>query len=408
MMGLVRIATLVVISVNVAQAQSETSCNINDYKSLVTCAEKKSAEIKLSEQKITSTSKLEDASRQWDNPELELESVSKGSDISEKSATLLFSIPLGGKRSARIDEARAEHRKSLVENQFQVQSSKLSLSLAFYRLSHLSKEIKIAQESVDTFNKIVKQYQSRKALSPEQDVSLEVFKMALSDHQFNLNKLRSESEKIILDLNAITGIEKDVILKHLPTAKSNWIKVGNTESIFNSPQVQLAQAEVELSKSQSERAKADAWPELKIGPTLKETKTEGESEKLAGVSLSMPLPVLSINGGNKDYAREKVRESELSLELSKQKQAAVRKQLIEKYNSTVSILKSVIDSKSIASKHAKIEQQFFKGVVQSSLIIEAHRQLFDLESRRNEAELEALDSLGQLLIIDNKFNEVIL
>jgi len=408
MKGLMGVATLVAISFNFAQAQIENVCSINDYKSLVACAEKKSAEIKLSEQKITSTSKLEDAARQWDNPDLDLESVSKDSDVSEKSATLLFKVPLGGKRSARIDEAKAEHRKSVIENQLQIQSSRLALTLAFYRLSHLTKEIKIEQESVDTFNKIVKQYQGRKALSPDQDVSLEVFKMALSDHQFNLNKLRSESEKIILELKAVTGIDKDVILKHLPPAKSNWQKVESEENVLNSPQVQVAQAEVELSKSQNDRAKADTWPDLKIGPTIQESKSGNETEKLAGVSLSMPLPILSFNGGNRDYTKEKMRESQMSLELTKQKLNAYRKQLTEKYNSTVLILKSVIDSKTIASKHVKIEQQFFKGVVNSSLIIEAHRQLFDLESRRNEAELEALESLGQLLIIDNKFNEVVL
>lgn len=408
MMGLLGIATIVVISVNVAQAQNEAMCNVNDYKSLVTCAEKKSAEIKFSEQKITSSSKLEGAARQWENPELDLESVSKGSDLSERSATLLFNIPLGGKRSAKIDEAKAEYNRTVIESQYQVQASRLSLTLAFYRLSHLTKEIKIAQESVDTFNKIVKQYQSRKALSPEQDVSLEIFKMALSDHQFNLNKLKSESEKIVLELNAVTGISKETIIKYLPPAKLNWQKIGHEENGLNSPQVQLAKAELDLTKTQSERAKAESWPDLKIGPTIKESKSGSETENLAGVSLSLPLPVLSMNGGNREYAKEKVRESEMSLELAKQKHVAFRKQLVEKYSSTVSILKSVIDSKSIAIKHTRIEQQFFKGVVQSSLIIEAHRQLFDLESRRNEAELEALDSLGQLLIIDNKFNEVIL
>jgi hypothetical protein len=46
--------------------------------------------------------------------------------------------------------------------------------------------------------------------------------------------------------------------------------------------------------------------------------------------------------------------------------------------------------------------------VPSSLIIEAHRQLYDLESKRNESERIAVESLGQILIIDNKFSEVIL
>lgn len=408
MKGLVYFAIVLVANMEFAQAQNESVCAINDYQSLLSCAVKKSSDIKLSEQRIKSTGSLQEAAAQWENPELDLQSVSKGSEVSEKSATLFLNIPIGGKRAARQDEARAEHKKSVIQNQFDIQSTRLSLSLSFYRLAHLQKEIKIEQESVDTFSKIVKQFQDRKALSPEQDVSLSVFKMALADHQFNLVKLKSESEKIFQDLQASVELEKTVILKYLPKTKTHWTKLDGKSEIHSSPQIQAAQAEVELSQSQNEKAKADAWPDLKIGPTFIENKSGNETEKLAGLSLSMPLPVFSVNGGQKEYTKQRMVESQMSLELTKKKLTAVRTQLSEKYNNTVSVLKSAIDSKAVSEKHERIEHQFFKGVVPSSLIIEAHRQLYDLESRRNEAELEALEALGQVLIIDNKFNEVVL
>jgi len=408
MKGLVYIAiALIAVSEN-ARAQNESTCAINDYQTLLTCAEKKSSDIKLSEQRIKSSSKLEDAAGQWDNPEIDLESVSKGSEITEKSATLYLNIPIGGKRSARKNEARAEHQKSLIENQFAIQSTRLTLSLSLYRLAHLQKEIRIEQESVDTFSKIIRQYQGRKALSPEQDVSLSVFKMALSDHQFNLVKLKSESEKILKELEASTDLDKQTILKYLPKPKTQWLKVSDQSEVAEAPQIKAAQAEVEISRSQNDKAKADAWPDLKVGPTVIENKVGNETEKLTGLSLSMPLPVFSLNGGQKDYTKQRIIESEMSLDLTKRKMKAMRSQLTEKYNNTVGALKSAIDLKTISEKHERIENQFFKGVVPSSLIIEAHRQLYDLESRRNEAEMEALDALGQILIIDNKFNEVIL
>jgi hypothetical protein len=71
-------------------------------------------------------------------------------------------------------------------------------------------------------------------------------------------------------------------------------------------------------------------------------------------------------------------------------------------------LKNSISLSIVNEKHEQLEKQFFKGLVPSSLVIEAHRQLFDLEERRNSSELEALESLGRILILDNKFNEVIL
>lgn len=408
MKGLVYIAILIVAIIEPSQAQSEIACDINDYQSLVKCAEKRSSDIKISEQRINSSSKLEEAARQWDNPELELEALRKDSDSSEKTATLMFNIPIGGKRSAKISEAQAEHKKSLADNQLQIQSTKLSLALSFYRLSHLVKETKIEQESVDTFTKIVRQYQGRKALSPEQDVSLSVFKMALSDHQFNLVKLKSESEKILRELQATTKIERSLILKNLPKSKTTWVKLDTHQDVSDAPQIKAAQAEVEVARSLSQKAKSEAWPDLKIGPTISETKVGNETEKMTGVSLSIPLPVFSVNGGQKEYSKQRLIESEMTLESSKEKLSGFKVQLQEKYVSTVQVLKTSIDSRTVSEKHEKIEQQFFKGIVPSSLIIEAHRQLFDLESRRNEAELEAIEALGQLLIIDNKFNEVIL
>jgi cobalt-zinc-cadmium efflux system outer membrane protein len=53
-----------------------------------------------------------------------------------------------------------------------------------------------------------------------------------------------------------------------------------------------------------------------------------------------------------------------------------------------------------------MERLFFKGLVSSPLVIEAHRQLIELEQKRNAFELSAIETLGLLQIIDNNFTEV--
>ena len=379
-----------------------------DYASLVTCAEKQSSDIKLSSQKSTTASKLEGAAGQWINPEIDFETVSKGSDTTERSATLFFNIPIGGKVSSRKDEARAEYQKALANSVLEIQNYRLSLSLALYRLSQLQREIKIEQESGDTFNKIIKQYAQRSALSPEQEVSLTVFKMALADHQLNLIKLQSDAEKIYKDLSATTGIDKGTISKNLPPVKMSWGKVDQVTSSEDSPQLRAAQAEVVAAKSVRSRAEADSWPDLKVGPTVKTNKSGNESETLSGFSISMPLPVLSLNMGAREYSKNRVIEAELAYENTKNKTAAQKEHLIQKYNATVQVLQNALNPKTASERHERLERQFFKGVVPSSLMIEAHRQMFDLESKRNESELEALEAYGQILILENKFSEVIL
>lgn len=386
----------------------QKNCNISDYASLVACANKQSADVKLSNQKTITASNLEAAAGQWINPELDFETVSKGSNINETSATLFFNIPIGGKISSKKDEARAEYQKTLASSELEIQNYRLGLSLAFYRLAQIQREIKIEQESGDTFNKIIKQYAQRSVLSPEQEVSLTVFKMALADHQLSLIKLQSNAEKIYKELSAVTKIDKEIIRRNLPPVKMSWAKVDQFTSNDESPQLRAARAEVAAAKSVQNRAEADSWPDLKVGPTVKTNKTGSDSETLSGLSVSMPLPVLSLNKGAREYSKNRVIEAELSYENTKNKTAAQKEYLIQKYNTTVQVLQNTLNPKTASERHDKLEKQFFKGVVPSSLIVEAHRQMFELESKRNESELEALEAYGQILILENKFSEVVL
>jgi len=387
---------------------SQSDCSVSNYEQLVRCSLIRSKNLQISNQKLKTAEQLEIAASQWVNPEIDVESVSKNSDIRQEAATLYFHLSLGGKRSARITQARAEYDKAALSIELEKQSERLGLMLSYYRLSHLRAEIILEEESVATFSKVIKQYQGRSALSPEQDVSFSVFKMALADHQLNLVNIRSTFENLIADVMLSTGLDRDTILKNLPNNRTKWPTVEQSTDTLNAPQVKLAQSEVSLSKSQKSIANADSWPELKIGPTIQRNKQGNETENLAGVSLSMPLPVFSWNGGERELARQKVIESEMSLEYEKNKISALRGQLVNRYRSTTEMLKNTLSSKAVSDKHEKIEKQFFKGTVPSSLIIEAHRQLFDLESKRNESERIAIESLGQILIIDNKFSEVIL
>jgi outer membrane protein, heavy metal efflux system len=391
---------------NIQAAQSD--CSVNNYNDLVRCSELNSKNLQITNQKLKTAEQLESAANQWVNPEIDLESVSKNSDMSEQTATVYFNLSLGGKRSAQVSQARAEYDKASVLNELDKQSERLSLMLSYYRLGHLKSEIKIEEESVATFSKVIKQYQGRSALSPEQDVSLTVFKMALADHQLNLVKIKSDYENLLGEVMITTGLDKETILKNLPKAKSDWLKIVQDADTLQSPQVKLAQHEVSLAKTKKSMANAESWPELKVGPTFQRNKQGSETENLAGFSLSMPLPVFSLNGGGRELARQKIIESEMSFDLEKNKVSALRKQLVNKYINTTEILKSTLSSKVVSDNHEKLERQFFRGTVPSSLIIEAHRQLYDLESKRNESERIAIESLGQILIIDNKFSEVIL
>lgn len=386
--------------------RAEEACNPKNYQELVLCAEAKSSDISLSNQRLKAAGELSKAARQWINPELEAESVSKGSEKSETTASLLFNIRLGGKRTALIDEAEGEIQKAGATRDLGVGGARLNLILSLYRLSHLKSEIAIEEESVETFGTITKQFQSRKMLSPEQEVSMTVFRMANSDHMLKLSKLKLERNKLLKDFSAVTGISQEVVLRNLPARKQNWQQISSANEISNAPQIREAMGELKVSQSLRLGAEAQAWPDLKIGPAVKTVKDNNLSDTFVGFGLSVPLPVFTLNGGQKSFAAQKVVESEINLNQVKKKTAALREQLVAQYNETLAVLKTSMSGRDIHEKHEKVERLFFRGIVPSSLVIEAHRQLIELETQKNESELSAIEALGQILIIDNNFSEV--
>lgn len=393
----------------VTNAKEANTCQPTSYEELVKCADSGSLESQIIKQKLEAASELENAAAQFVNPDLDAETLRKDGDKSETTASLLFNFSIGGKRSALKAEARAEKDKVIAEADLNKASFRLGLIKQLYRLSQLRSEIQIEEESISTFNKIIGQFSRRAALTPEQEVSVSIFKMAISDHQLSLTELKNLEQEILSDLVRLSNLSVEQILKNLPTKKTTWPKTENVAaSLKQSPHLRFAEAELQFAKSQKEKAVAESYPDLKIGPVIKNQKDGSLNENFAGIGLSMPLPVFSLNGSARAYQSKKVLEAELTLQNEQKKLEVMRTQLISKYNNLVASLKNSPDKKVMDDRHTKIERLFFGGLVSGSLVIEAHRQLFDLEQKRNQAELEAIEAIGQLYIIDNAFDGVVL
>lgn len=393
----------------VRAGEIKTNCTPNSYEELLNCgSQSQSLEVQIINQKLNAASELEGIANQFVNPELDVESIRKA-DKSETTASLMFNFSIGGKRSAQKTEALAEREKISAESSIAHSEYRLNLILKLYQLSHLKSEILIEEESIGTFNKIISQFSKRSALTPEQEVSATIFKMAISDHQLSLTKLKNLQNEILLNVARQTGLPQETILKNLPGKKNSWPDLDKAVSEGqNSPHLSFARAQLKLAKSQKEKAVAESWPDLKIGPVVKTQKDAVTTENFAGFGLSMPLPIFSINGSGRAYQTKKVTEAELTLQNESNKIKSLRSQLANKYINSVLSLRNTIGKKTIEEKHTKIERLFFNGLVSSALVIEAHRQLFDLEEKRNETEREAIEALGQIYIIDNQFSGVIL
>jgi cobalt-zinc-cadmium efflux system outer membrane protein len=337
-------------------------CKVSSYVELVRCAEKRSTDVQISEQQLKSAEKLADVANQWINPDLDADTVAKGSDRSETNITLLFNLRLGGKKDALISEAQSEIERAKANRDLGVHKSRLELMLGLYRLAHIKSEIHIEEESVETFSKIAQQYQKRPALSPEQDVSLSVFKMAVADHQLRLTKLKSDEEKLYQEIVALTGLPKDLIAKNLPQSKKTWLPLEGNSTPDDSPQVRAALADLKLAKSQRQKADSEAWPDLKIGPSMKAVNENGESTTFIGVALSMPLPVFSQNGPGRTYSAQRLIEAEMIADQTKRKATSARAELVSRYNQTIQSLKSSLSLSIVNENMKNLSDNFLKGL----------------------------------------------
>lgn len=383
------------------------SCDAKTYQQLVSCGVTSSTDIAISVQSLKSAQGLVGVAGQRFNPGLNADSVHRNGG-SESNITLLFPVRLGGKRDALIREATSEALRTSESAKLDIQQSRLSFMLGLYRLSQIKRELNLANETLETYSKIVGQFQGRPALSPEQDVSLSVFRMALADYRLRVTTLESDELGLFAQLTAVTGLPKETIAANLPKPKTDWLDVTSVSGTEGSPQVKIANADLELARSRKDRADSEAWPDLLIGPSLKGVRENGETNTYVGAAISLPLPILNRNAAGKSYAEQKVVEAELSYTLAQRRANATREELVNRYTQTRLSLEKSLSLDALKGKHERIEKQFFKGLVPSPLVIEGHRQLFDLEQRRNTSELEAIEALGRLLILDNKFAEVIL
>lgn len=392
----------------VAQAAPSNSCaSVNNYKELVQCLQDTSYTVKSSNSRLKASGDDLKTSQQWINPELEAEKTVKDADTSETSAVLMFTVRLGGKRQALSNEYDGVYQREQHQNQMNIQAARLGHMMQLYRLNQLQREIAIEDETVKTYTKVIRQYK-RPKLSPENEVTSSLFNMAISDHKMKLASLKATEEKLFDQLAAVTGLTKAQIVKHLPTQKKDWPTYSVSSAQAETLDVKIAASELKIAESQLEKAQGSAWPDLRIGPALKQVQANNQTETFTGVALAMPLPVFNLNGNQKSAEAHRLNAAKLDFENAQIQSKINRDGLVRQYNSLVENLKNTVSSSAVDNNHHKLEKQFFNGMISGVLVIEAHRQLIEFEERRNQAELSAIESLGRLYILDEKFEGIIL
>ncbi len=392
------------------QVFAEAKCTApSSYRDLIACAELRSPEVLNAQVEIIRSKALIDSAGQWRNPELSAETFQGkvgGQNESETDVSLGVPIEIGGKISARKDVARSGlefSQAKLYEARARIRTQIL---LKMHRLRQVTHEQEIADEAIRTFSKLIGQYAKRPGLSPEQQISFSVYQLSKSEYELK----RSNTVEEILNLDAFfklnLGMGAEEIRSVLPASPKSWPKIATSENVRPSPKQQISQAELKTARAELSLAQSEAWPTVMVGPSLKMQTQGGQSNNLVGVNVSLPLPLFNVNGGAKAAAAAGVKLGETRNEIGLREQALRREELRKGYEQSVKAITESLSHENIEKRHQDADRLFSKGVVPSSLVIEAHRTSFELEKTRHEREIRALEAFLDLNTIDGNILEV--
>lgn len=315
-------------------------------------------------------------------------------------------LEIGGKRSSRMEMARAEAERGTASLQEAREKAFLEIVHTLNRHRQIHEELEIIDEAISAFQRVQSLYKNRGRLSAEQEVSSEIFSLALGQHRLRRSKLISEKEGIKKRLTFILGQDLPVDEAYLPAFRKEWPELPDSSNdSFESSTIKLAKSDLKSAEAEWKSARADSWPDLTVGPVFQWDREGASDVYRYGFNLSLPLPLWNLNRSGRAYAEQGKNLAFANLEITRKTERTERAQLLEEYRSVTSIIGSLVNLKDLEKKHSRVERLFEQGLVSTSLYIEAHRQIQEYLATRNEEEHEATDALWKIYAIDGRMFE---
>lgn len=369
---------------------------------VVACAVSESPIAKRSRLAADQSKSLVEVARQIPNPEIDIQSATGRQDGGEASSTdigLLQPIEWGGRREARISSAEAQG-KILNAEEREVQADLVRETIRnLHRLRQLEVEKTLLIETVETLQRIISQQTSRPALTPDQQVTLTVYRMALADTKIKQSEMFEEERKLEHYFHVSTGHSLTELKPILPSAPALWPDIP-AKPLESSPGILKAMADRDFALARLSKERSLAWPQLRIGPMAKLERNSIQNENMYGLRLMMDLPLLNQNSAGRAFAAVGVAQSETLIELTRDEESHERAEQAKVYLSAVEALKSSPTVEAIQKDFNRSQAAVRRGLISGALLIELHRQRSELIRSRNERELKAIEALWLI----NKFD----
>lgn len=392
-----------------AEATEAICSKPNSTADVLNCVERYHPDSRQTETNPVMIEGLRRSATQYANPTLSVQTTkgkNLGDTIGEDVVSVSQLIEIGGKRSARRRVGEAKVKAVNVSATLTKAQIRMQALLALIRYRQLLSEISVLEEALSTYDRVHRQFAARPRLSPDQQVTFSLFKLSMGDYRHRLAALEAERRKAESYFKLVPELNIAEALKHLPPRLAKWPKFDAAPTnIETSPNYQAALADYKEAEATADLADANAWPD----PTVSLIGTR-EVDGFAtfnryGVGVSIPLPVLNVNGGERRQARALKTRAEIETRRVATQISIDRTNLIQSYEGFVKSFELAPQPKDIDSKHKNTESLFYRGVVSGVLVIEAHRQILDFTQSQNELEYETAQALLNLYLIDGRIEE---
>lgn len=394
-----KILILFLISLSTSAHASSICDALKTPNDVLKCIVANHAAIQVGKAKVNEVALAVDVASQRPNPELEVEGTDQVGTGFSSEVSLLHTFELGGKRSARMQ--LAEREKDLLSAELLNRKEQLTVQTVsdLYRLRQIDHEQSIVDEIISTFQRITKQYSKAGRLSPEDDMSVSVFKMALEENKLKRNSLINERQGILARIESGIGKKLSIPKQLLPAIKRDWPSLSPSD--LSGSQIIKAKKELELANANYNLEKSHSWPNLSIGPKI-EIENSGETETRYGLALSMPLPLYQANGGGRAKSLAGIKRNEIKLKFERTRLERRKSYLHGVYQRVSQGIAQTLSNKQVSLKHKNLHKMINRGVVSAPIVIELHRQIMDYYEKLHEQELEGVQALWQIAALEGR------
>jgi cobalt-zinc-cadmium efflux system outer membrane protein len=198
-------------------------------------------------------------------------------------------VQLGGRRSARMDAARAQWTSSVADAEDVLRRARREVAAAFFRGLQAQESLALLADAERIAEETLKTARRRHEAGDVALLDVNLARAAASRARSDVYGARSELATSLAELRVLLGFafEEDLRLNGEDSTPRRFDLADLLERALERPDIRALQAELDAANAELRLAQALAWPELGLGALYQ--REEGQDFLLGAIRLSLPL-----------------------------------------------------------------------------------------------------------------------